>query len=57
MLRERIIELEGSQNRQYAQLTVEAKQRVAELEEELQKQRNRMLEIVAEKDREIELTK
>jgi hypothetical protein len=32
-------------------------QRVIDLEEELQKQRSRMLDIVAEKDREIELTK
>lgn len=56
-LNERIFELESSQQRQYAQLAAEAKQRVAELEQELQKQRNHLLEIVAEKDREIELTK
>ena len=57
LLRGRIVELETNQHRQFAQLTAEAKQRVVELEEELQRQRSRMLEIVAEKDREIELTK
>lgn len=57
LLRERILELETNQNKRYAQLTANAREKVAELEEELQKQRNRMLEIVAEKDREIEFTK
>ncbi|KAI6191647.1 GRIP and coiled-coil domain-containing protein 1 [Aphelenchoides bicaudatus] len=56
-LRKRITELEEAQLRTYNQLTSEAKRRVAELEEEMQKQRERMQQIIAEKDREIEIAK
>uniref|UniRef100_A0A915E9U7 GRIP domain-containing protein n=1 Tax=Ditylenchus dipsaci TaxID=166011 RepID=A0A915E9U7_9BILA len=56
-LRKRIIELEESQEKIYSQLTSECKNKVAELEEELQKQQLRMMDIAAEKDQEIEITK
>lgn len=56
-LRKRITELEAAQLRAYNELTSEAKRRVAELEEEMQKQRERMHQIIAEKDREIEIAK
>uniref|UniRef100_A0A914HF02 GRIP domain-containing protein n=1 Tax=Globodera rostochiensis TaxID=31243 RepID=A0A914HF02_GLORO len=57
VLRQRIIELENSQQRSFVQLTAEARQKVTELENELAKQRARIAEVIAEKDREIELTK
>uniref|UniRef100_A0A183CGL3 C2H2-type domain-containing protein n=1 Tax=Globodera pallida TaxID=36090 RepID=A0A183CGL3_GLOPA len=57
VLRQRIIELENSQQRSFVQLTAEARQKVTELEDELAKQRARIAEVIAEKDREIELTK
>jgi response regulator RpfG family c-di-GMP phosphodiesterase len=56
-LRIRISDLETAQEKTFAQLTAETKRKVAELEEEMQKQRARLLEIIAEKDREIEVTK
>ncbi|KAI6205415.1 hypothetical protein M3Y94_00789500 [Aphelenchoides besseyi] len=56
-LRKRITELETVQQRTYDELTTETKRRVSELEEEMQKQRERMQQIIAEKDREIELAR
>uniref|UniRef100_A0A914Y4S5 GRIP domain-containing protein n=1 Tax=Panagrolaimus superbus TaxID=310955 RepID=A0A914Y4S5_9BILA len=56
-LRIRISDLETAQEKSFAQLTAETKRKVVELEEEMQKQRARLLEIIAEKDREIEVTK
>ncbi|KAI6173452.1 GRIP and coiled-coil domain-containing protein 1 [Aphelenchoides besseyi] len=56
-LRKRISELETVQQRTYDELTTETKRRVSELEEEMQKQRERMQQIIAEKDREIELAR
>ncbi|KAL3072462.1 hypothetical protein niasHS_017436 [Heterodera schachtii] len=57
LLRQRIVELENSKQRSFVQLTAESRQRVIELEDELAKQRTRIAEVIAEKDREIELTK
>uniref|UniRef100_A0AC34R6N2 ER membrane protein complex subunit 6 n=1 Tax=Panagrolaimus sp. JU765 TaxID=591449 RepID=A0AC34R6N2_9BILA len=56
-LRSRIADLEAAQEKTYAKLTAETKRKVAELEDEMAKQRQRMMEIIAEKDREIEMTK
>lgn len=56
-LRGRIADLETAQEKTYAQLTAETKRKVTELEEEMAKQRQRMMDIITEKDREIEMTK
>uniref|UniRef100_A0A7E4VSW4 GRIP domain-containing protein n=1 Tax=Panagrellus redivivus TaxID=6233 RepID=A0A7E4VSW4_PANRE len=56
-LRTRIADLETIQEQTYSQLTAECKRKVAELEDEMTKQRARLLETINEKEREIELTK
>ncbi|CAD5229058.1 unnamed protein product [Bursaphelenchus okinawaensis] len=56
-LRNRIIELEHNQEKTYSELTSETKRKVTELEQELQKQRERMVMVIEEKNREIEIVK
>ncbi|CAD5234742.1 unnamed protein product [Bursaphelenchus xylophilus] len=56
-LRNRIVELEESQEKTYTDLTSETKRKVTELEQEIQKQRERMITVIEEKNREIEIVK
>ncbi|KAI1730647.1 GRIP domain-containing protein [Ditylenchus destructor] len=57
VLRQRIHELESSQEKIYSQMAAECRNKVSELEAELQRQQQRMMDIAAEKDQELEITK
>uniref|UniRef100_A0A1I7XUX6 tRNA-intron lyase n=1 Tax=Heterorhabditis bacteriophora TaxID=37862 RepID=A0A1I7XUX6_HETBA len=56
-LRERILELERSEIASRNEMRKEMQLRVSEMEFEMQKQRNRTLEVLAEKEKELEVTK
>uniref|UniRef100_A0A914VNF1 GRIP domain-containing protein n=1 Tax=Plectus sambesii TaxID=2011161 RepID=A0A914VNF1_9BILA len=56
-LRHTIAEMQNSQERTLADLRQQMQQRVSEMEAEMQKQRTRTLDVLAEKEKELEVTR